>query len=75
MLHRNRACKFDAQGLGLHICYRAYNSDAQQGLRIWCGLQICCTGPANICIRPANMMHRAVACKYDEQGVQMCRTM
>ena len=62
MLHRNRACKYDAQGLGLHICYRAYNSDAQQGLRIWRGLQICCTGPANMLYKTS---------KYDAQGLQI----
>ena len=58
MLHRNRACKYDAQ----QICYRAYNSDAQQGLQIWCSLQICCTGPAN-------MLHKTST--YDAQGLQI----
>ena len=57
----HRACTYAAQGHGdIAKLYRAYNSDAQQGLRIWCGLQICCTGPAN-------MLHKTS--KYGAQGL------
>ena len=74
MLHRNRACKYDAQGL-MHSPYATGPTTLMHSRACEYGAacKYAAQGLQTCCIRPAHMMHRA--CKYDEQGVQMCRTM